>query len=58
MIIDGVTTPNVATIAPIFFIQITSDLLNIAMISIMSLVCTYVLLKILKKEGKEDGVDL
>ena len=43
---------------PIFFIQITSDLLNIAMISIMSIVCTYILLKILKKEGKEDGVDL
>lgn len=43
---------------PIFFIGITNEIVNIAMITIMSFVCTFILLKILKKEGKENGVDL
>lgn len=38
---------------PIFFIKITDKIINISMIAIMSLVCTGILLYILKKEKKE-----
>lgn len=43
---------------PIFFFEITNEILNISMITIMSLVCTVILLKILKKERTENEVDL
>ena len=46
---------------PIFFVKITDKFINISMISIMSLVCTGILLYVLKKEKKEvekDGMDI
>ena len=38
---------------PIFFISITNKIINISMIAVMSLVCTGILLYILKKDKKE-----
>ena len=44
---------------PIFFIKITNPVFNFGLISIMSLVCTVILLSILsKKEDVKDGVDI
>lgn len=39
---------------PIFFIKITNSILNIGMIAVMSLVCTAILLLILKKDVKNN----
>lgn len=38
--------------APIFFVKMVDQRINIAMIVVMSLVCMWILLKILKKEEK------
>lgn len=38
--------------APVFFVKVVDDRINIAMIIIMSIVCVGILLKILKKEEK------
>lgn len=38
---------------PIFFVTITNKIINISMIAIMSLVCTGILLYVLKKDNKE-----
>lgn len=44
---------------PIFFIKITNPVFNFGFISIMSLICTIILLSILsKKEDVKDGVDI
>ena len=40
--------------APIFFIKITSKLLNISLIIISSILCCYILMKILKKGDSYD----
>ena len=40
--------------APIFFVTIINKLINIGMITVMSLVCTAILLYVLKKDKKED----
>ena len=37
--------------APIFFVKISNPIINIGMIVIMSLVCTFLLLKLLNKES-------
>ena len=38
---------------PIFFVTITNKIINISMIAVMSLVCTSILLYVLKKDNKE-----
>lgn len=44
---------------PIFFIKITNPFLNFGLITIMSLLCTIILLTVLnKKEEVEDGMDI
>ena len=44
---------------PIFFIKITDPVLNFGLISVMSLVCTIILLCILdKKDGIKNGIDV
>ena len=43
---------------PIFFIKITNDLFNIILISTMSIICSIIFKIILKKEEKENEVDL
>lgn len=44
---------------PIFFIKITNPIFNFGLISVMSLVCTIILLFILdKKGGKKNGIDV
>ncbi len=44
---------------PIFFIKITNQIFNFGLISVMSLVCTIILLFILdKKEERKNGVDI
>lgn len=45
--------------APIFFIKITNEVLNIGMIVVLSLLCNFILLKILNKGGKsKDEMDI
>lgn len=43
---------------PIFFIKMTNEILNLGFIIGMSLICTFILSIILKKEGKKDEVDI
>lgn len=43
--------------APIFFIKITNEFLNIGMIVVLSLLCTFILMKMLSK-GEKDEVDI
>lgn len=44
---------------PIFFVKITNQIFNFGLISVMSLICTIILLFILnKKEERKDGVDV
>lgn len=44
---------------PIFFVKITNPILNFGLISVMSLICTIILLFILnKKEEIKDGMDV
>jgi hypothetical protein len=43
---------------PIFFVKITSFTINICLIITMSILCCLILLSILKKEGKNDEMDL
>ena len=44
---------------PIFFVKITNPIFNFGLISVMSLVCTIILLFILdKKGGKKNGIDV
>ena len=43
--------------APIFFVEITNNYLNLGMIIFMSFVCTFILMNILNKEGKKNEMD-
>lgn len=43
---------------PIFFIKITNTFTNISLIVVMSLLCTFILSVILKKENKDNEMDI
>ena len=44
--------------APIFFIEIANSYFNLALIVALSLLCTSILLIILRKEEKDDKMDI